>query len=70
MSVPLVRNINEISYNKDPFNIDQQKILIDKIKENNFIYSNHNIDPLYNELIKIDNISLIAVSNISNTPRP
>lgn len=56
-------NTNENKYNKDSFNLDKQKILINKIKSTSFVYSNHDNDILIKEF-EYNNIP-ITVSKVS-----
>lgn len=57
----------ENKYNKNGFDNEKQKLLINKIKTTNFIYSNHDNDMIINEFIKYNinyNIKKIPRKNI------
>ncbi|NCQ50402.1 Dam family site-specific DNA-(adenine-N6)-methyltransferase [archaeon] len=62
-------SFGENKYNKSSFNISQQILLINKIKDFNFIYSNHKSDLLIKEFenIKDINIKEIARKNIMSS---
>ena len=54
--------IGENKYNKDIFSINTQIDLIDKIKDVNFIYSNHKSEILLKELNKISKIKIQEIN--------
>lgn len=62
----LNEEINENKYNKNSFGIKEQLLLLDKIKNKNFIYSNHKAKLLLDEFNKFKDVQIkeIARKNI------
>lgn len=48
----------ENKYNKESFSLSEQLMLVDKIKDTSFIYSNHAHGPLIERFEKLENISI------------
>ena len=54
--------VGENKYNKDIFTVEQQILLINKIKNTTFVYSNHKSKILEKEFLKLENINTKEIS--------
>lgn len=58
----LNETIGENKYNKDLFSLKEQMLLIEKIKDKNFIYSNHHSKLIVSQFNKLSNVSILEMA--------